>query len=88
MARADGLPPIFDRLEEVCKTFAPSPCVVVVFEGEQAHVNVEVPDTDDPQQIYDAGQKALFTLAAFLERYRPVAERAAHEAAHRNTQSS
>lgn len=67
---------VYGLMTEASARFAPACCTVIVLERGEAHVQVDLPDTDDPALIYEAGQKAMYALASFLERYRPLVEAA------------
>ena len=76
---------LYARLAAIGQSFSPARTAIIVMEPGNAHVQVEVPGTTDPAEIYLAGQKALFALATFLERYEAEA---AQSAGHRKAQSS
>ena len=72
---------VYALMTEASARFSPACCTVIVLEQGEAHVQVDLPDTDDPQLVYEAGQKAMYALASFLERYRPLVEATANEKA-------
>jgi hypothetical protein len=72
---------IYGLMKEASARFAPACCTVIVLERGEAHVQVDLPDSDDPTLVYEAGQRAMYALASFLERYRPLVEATAHEKA-------
>jgi hypothetical protein len=57
--------------------------VIVVLDSAavEAHVQVEVPNTEDPEILFEAGQKAVYSLSLFLEQLRPAVEAAARRKA-------
>lgn len=81
-------PALWSSLETVSKAFAPASVALIVIEPGEVHIQVEVPDTEDPARIYAAGQKALYALATFLERMRPMVEASAEASADRKAQVS
>jgi hypothetical protein len=72
---------IYLLMAEAAAPFVPACCTVIVLEQGEAHVQVNLPDSDDPQLVYEAGQKAMYALASFLERYRPLVESTAERKA-------
>jgi hypothetical protein len=62
---------VYEKLASTADAFSPATCVVMVIDPDNAHVQVSVPGTEDPRQIYEAGQKALFALSKYLELFEP-----------------
>lgn len=43
------------------------PTVVIVLDGEQAHIEIRVPGTEELEQMKQLGQKAYWALTLYLE---------------------
>jgi len=66
---------IYTKMKVASETFAPGRVVLIVMLEGEAHVQIEAPGAEELEQVYETGQKALYALASFLERYRPELER-------------
>lgn len=88
MSEAERLAALWLELQRASKAIDPLPNVIVVVDGESAHVQISDGGADDPAALYEIGQRAMFTLATYLERIRPMVEGAALANPHRNQQSS
>jgi hypothetical protein len=75
---------VYGKLAELSDALK-KPLVAVVLDGEEAHVHIEVPATQDVRDLILAGQKAYWALTLYLQQLGELAQREAAAGEARNS---